>query len=228
MIGRILVTGATGYVGGRLVPRLLEAGYQVRCLVRDPDRLQGFSWFDQVEVAQGDALNPQSLAVAMGGVSAAFYLIHGMQGGKDDAERDLQMAHHFTSAADQVGLQRIIYLGELVDPTSKLSLYLRSRYQTGNVLRQSSIPVTEFRAGMIIGSGSALFEMVRYLTEFQPVMICPRWFFSEAQPIAISDVLAYLVAALETPESEGKLIEIGGASGCAMLICCAVMQKNVV
>jgi uncharacterized protein YbjT (DUF2867 family)/uncharacterized protein YndB with AHSA1/START domain len=212
MIGSIFVTGATGYVGGRLIPRLLEAGYQVRCLVRDPDRLQGFPWLEHVDVAQGDALDPQSLAGAMQGTSIAYYLIHGMRGGKVDAERDLQMAHHFTSAADQVGLKRIIFLGELVDPTARLSPYLRSRHETGYVLRQSRVPVTEFRAGMIIGSGSALFEMVRYLTELQPLLICPRWFFSQAQPIAITDVLSYLITALETPESEWKLIQIGGAT----------------
>jgi uncharacterized protein YbjT (DUF2867 family) len=212
MSERILVTGATGYIGGRLVPRLLEAGYHVRCLVRDAARLQGYPWLDKVEVSQGDALDPTSLVQAMLNTSAAYYLIHGMQGKKVDAERDLSAARNFAAAADQAGLKRIIYLGELVDPSADLSPYLRSRNETGHILRQGRVPVTEFRAGMVVGSGSALFEMIRYLTERQPLLVCPHWFFSLAQPVAIRDVLAYLIAALNTPESAGGLIEIGGAT----------------
>jgi uncharacterized protein YbjT (DUF2867 family) len=206
----ILVTGATGYVGGRLVPRLLEAGHPVRCLVRDPDRLQGRSWLNRVEVAGGDALAPGTLTEAMRDVSVAYYLIHGKQGGQINANRDLDVARMFAEAASEAGIERIIYLGELVDPTSDLSPYLRARHETGYILRYSSVPVTEFRAGMIVGSGSALFEMIRYLTEREPILICPAWFFSQAQPIAIRDVLAYLIAALKTSESSGKMIEIGG------------------
>lgn len=209
---RILVTGATGYVGGRLAPRLLEAGYRVRCLVRDAERLQGHTWLDGVEVVQGDALDPNSLRAAMRGVGAAYYLIRGMQGGKVYAERDLEAARNFAAAADQAGIERIIYLGELVDPAARLSPYLRSRHETGYALRRGRVPVTEFRAGMIVGAGSVLFEMIRYLTEREPVLVCPRWFFSMAQPIAIRDVLAYLVAALEQGESLGRLVEIGGAT----------------
>ena len=206
----ILVTGATGYVGGRLIPRLLEAGYNVRVLVRDPARLQGRSWLKKVEIAVGDALRPESLTAALKDVSIAYYFIHGKQGARTDAERDLQMARNFAKGAEEASLERIIYLGELVDPPSNLSPYLRARHETGYILRQSSVPVTEFRAGMIVGSGSALFEMIRYLTEREPVLVCPAWFFSQAQPIAIRDVLAYLIAALETPGSTGKMIEIGG------------------
>lgn len=206
----ILVTGATGYVGGRLVPRLLEAGYLVRCLVRDPNRLQGRPWLNQVEVLRGDALVPSTLTEAMRGVSVAYYLIHGKQGGKINVERDLTVARNFARAAEEAGIEQIIYLGELVDSTTNLSPYLRARHEIGYILSHSRVPVTDFRAGMIVGSGSALFEMIRYLTEREPLLICPAWFFSEAQPIAIRDVLAYLIEALETPESIGKMIEIGG------------------
>ena len=212
MTHRILVTGATGYVGGRLVPRLLEAGYEVRCLVRDAGRLQGYPWLDRVEVVQGDALERESLVLAMKGISTAYYLIHGMQGGKVYAERDLRAAQNFAEAAEDANLERMIYLGELVDVTSNLSPYLRSRHETGYILRHSRVPVTEFRVGMIVGAGSVLFEMIRYLTERQPVLICPRWFFSLAQPMAIRDVLAYLVDALAIPGSTGRLIEIGGGT----------------
>jgi uncharacterized protein YbjT (DUF2867 family) len=212
MAEQILVTGVTGYVGGRLVPRLLEAGYSLRCLVRDPERLQGHPWFNQVEIAQGDALDPASLTACMRGISVAYYLIHGKQAGRDDAIQDLEAARNFKTAAEETGLHRIIYLGELVDPTADLSPYLRSRHETGYILRQGSVPVTEFRAGMIVGSGSILFEMIRYLAEREPVFICPRWFYSLAQPIAIRDVLAYLISALKNPASQGRLIEIGGAT----------------
>ena len=208
----ILVTGATGYVGGRLVPRLLDAGYRVRCLVRDPSRLQGRPWLKRVEVVSGDALVAGTLTDAMRDVSVAYYLIHGKQGGQISANRDLEVARNFAAAAGQTGIERLIYLGELVDPTTNLSPYLRARHETGYILRQSRVPVTEFRAGMIVGSGSALFEMIRYLTEREPVLICPAWFFSQAQPIAIRDVLSYLIEALKTPESIGSMIEIGGGT----------------
>lgn len=206
----ILVTGATGYIGGRLVPRLLDSGYRVRCLVRDPGRVEGRAWCGRVELVTGDALDPTSLEAAFQGVSSAYYLIHGMKGGKTNAERDLRAARNFAEAAGRAGANRIIYLGELVDPTANLSAYLRSRHETGYLLRQGPVPVTEFRAGMVIGSGSALFEMIRYLAEREPVLVCPAWFFSMAQPIGIRDVLEYLMAALKTPESAGTLIEIGG------------------
>src|SRR5512138_3199980 len=141
----ILVTGATGYVGGRLVPRLLEAGYRVRCLVRDPSRLQGRPWLKRVEVVSGDALVPGTLAEALKDISVAYYLIHGKQGGQTNANHDLEMARNFAEAAGEAGLERIIYLGELVDPTTNLSPYLRARHETGSILRHSRMPVTEFR-----------------------------------------------------------------------------------
>jgi uncharacterized protein YbjT (DUF2867 family) len=206
-----LITGATGYVGGRLVPRLLEAGYRVRCLVRDPGRLQGRPWLDRVEVVQGDVLQPESLPPAMQGVDFAYYLIHSMSGSADFHQRDLVAARHFGYDAREAGIQRIIYLGGLGDPDADLSRHLRSRQQTGQALQEAGVPVTEFRAAIIVGSGSVSFEMIRYLTERIPAMICPRWVFTRVQPIGIGNVLEYLVAALETPGSSGRIIEIGGA-----------------
>ncbi|MGD2026946.1 MAG: SDR family oxidoreductase [Anaerolineales bacterium] len=208
----ILVTGATGYVGGRLVPRLLASGYRVRCLVRDKTRLFGHPWLDEVEVVEGDVLDPESLPGDLEGVSAAYYLIHGMQGGKVDAERDNRAAQNFANAAKTAQIKRIIYLGELANPDGKPSPYQRSRLETGNILRIGAVPVTEFRADMIVGAGSALFEMIRYLSERQPVWFCPRWFYTQAQPISIQNALDYLVAALNLSESKNRVIEIGGPS----------------
>ena len=207
----VLVTGATGYIGGRLAPRLLQAGYRVRCLVRDPARLQGRPWLKQVESATGDVMRPESLAPALAGVSAAYYLIHSMAGGQGFHERDMLAARHFGAAAAAAGVSRIIYLGELGDPQNELSPYLRSRQQTGAVLRESGVPVTEFRASVIVWSGSIAFELIRYSAERLPVMICPRWVYTRVQPIGIRNVLEYLIASLETPASAGEIIEIGGA-----------------
>jgi uncharacterized protein YbjT (DUF2867 family) len=163
-----------------------------------------------VEIVRGDAAEPTSIEAAFRDVQTAYYLIHGMQGGRPNAEHDLLMARNFIAAAEQQGVRRVIYLGELVDPAAQLSPYLRARHETGYLLRQSGVPVTEFRAGMIIGAGSALFEMIRYLTEREPVLVCPAWFFSLAQPISIRDVLQYLQEALECPDSAGRTLEIGG------------------
>ena len=187
----ILVTGATGYVGGRLVPRLLDAGYRVRCLVRDPSRLQGRPWLDRVELVPGDVFQPESLAAGLRDVGVVYYLIHSLGGGSDFPERDLVAARHCGAAAKQAGVERIIYLGGLGDPAASLSPHLRSRQETGAALREAGVPVTEFRAAVIVGSGSLSFEMIRYLTERLPVMICPRWVFTRIQPIAIRNVLDY-------------------------------------
>jgi len=207
----VLVTGVTGYIGGRLVPELLASGYRVRVLVRDQNRLQGRAWLSQVEVVQADVLDPTSLLTAMIGVSAAYYLIHSMSGSADFDQRDIQAARNFGDAARANGVERIIYLGGLGDPATNLSKHLRSRQETGQVLQEAGVPVTEFRAAIVVGSGSISFEMIRYLTERVPVMVCPRWVFTRVQPIAIGDVLHYLVAALKTPQSQGRIIEIGGS-----------------
>ncbi len=210
---RVLVTGVTGYIGGRLVSQLLKAGYRVRVLVRgSSSRLQNRDWFDHVEVAVGDVLEPQSLNEALRDVDAAYYLIHSMSGHDKFSQRDKEAAHNFARAAEEENVAQIIYLGGLGDPEANLSEHLRSRQETGASLRQFAVPVTEFRAGMVVGSGSLSFEMLRHLTERLPAMIAPRWVYSKTQPIAVRDVLNYLSSALETPASKGKIIEIGGAS----------------
>jgi uncharacterized protein YbjT (DUF2867 family) len=207
----ILVTGATGYIGGRLVPRLLEAGYRVRVLARDPARLAGRPWAGQVEVVRGDCLASDSLPPALAGVQAAFYLVHSMAGGRDFEERDLTAARSFSQAAKGAGVRQIVYLGGLGDPGSDLSKHLRSRQETGEALRTAGVPVTEFRAAVIVGSGSLSFEIIRYLTERLPIMICPRWLYTRVQPIAVRNVLDYLAASIRTPDCLGKVVEIGGA-----------------
>jgi uncharacterized protein YbjT (DUF2867 family) len=207
----VLVTGATGYIGGRLLPRLVEKGCRIRVLVRDPARLQGRPWAASVESAVGDVLERQSLVNAMEGVSTAYYLVHSLGGGSDFHQRDLKAAENFSMAAQTAGVERIIYLGGLADASPDLSEHLLSRQQTGEALRKAGVPVTEFRAGVIVGSGSLSFEMIRYLTERVPVMICPRWVYTRTQPIGIREVLEYLISALDVPKSSGKIIEIGGA-----------------
>jgi uncharacterized protein YbjT (DUF2867 family) len=205
----ILVTGATGYVGGRLAAALERAGHSVRCLARRPEGLRG-RLAPGTEIVRGDCLEPETLAVALAGVHTAYYLVHSMGAGTDFAALDREAAANFGSAARAAGVHRIVYLGGLGDAGQHLSPHLRSRHETGDVLRQSGVPVTEFRASIIIGSGSLSFEMVRALTERIPVMICPRWVEVAAQPIGIEDVVAYLIAALDLPEAESGVFEIGG------------------
>ncbi len=194
---KVLVTGATGYIGGRLAPRLVEAGHDVRVMVRDPARIAARPWADRVEVVVGDVENPDSLRAAVAGVDAAYYLIHLMDSGRDFVARDRKAANDFVEAAR--GIERVIYLGGLLPDADRVSPHLASRAEVGRILRQH-LPTLEFRAGPVIGSGSASFEMVRYLTERLPAMIAPRWILNEVQPIAVRDIVAYLIAALDTGE----------------------------
>jgi uncharacterized protein YbjT (DUF2867 family) len=210
----ILVTGATGYIGGRLVPRLLNAGYRVRCFARDPRKLETRPWIAdaRVEVVAGDAADRDALRAAMEGCAAAFYLIHSMMAvGPEYRARDRRLAELFAGAAADAGAGRIVYVGGLGETGAGLSEHLASRREVEEALACGPVPVTVFRAAMIIGSGSASFEILRYLVERLPVMVTPRWVSTESQPIAIGNVLHYLVACLSVPETVGRTLEIGGA-----------------
>lgn len=205
----ILVTGATGYIASRLIPLLLEQGYIVRCLARQPGRLKFRPWFGRVEVIPGDLTRPESLPAAMQGVDAAYYLVHSMAAGHGYHQLDLQAARAFAAAAKQADVGQIIYVGGLANPNDNLALHLRSRIETGQALAEAGVPVTEFRAGVIVGPGSVSFEMIRFIAEQFPLMVGPTWLRRQSQPIAASDILAYLLAALETPACKGKVIELG-------------------
>ena len=205
----VLLTGATGYIGGRLLPCLEASGHHVRCLARDPGRLAGRA-AASTELVQGDCLDAASLDAALAGVDSAFYLVHSMTTRRDFAAADRRAAENFGRAAANAGVRRIIYLGGLSDASESLSPHLHSRNETGDILRASGVPVVEFKASIVIGAGSLSFEMIRALVERLPVMICPRWIRTTTQPIAVDDLLAYLLAALDLPDGGSQVFEIGG------------------
>ncbi|MHB8185999.1 MAG: SDR family oxidoreductase [Dermatophilaceae bacterium] len=206
----VLVTGATGYIGGRLVPELIATGFRVRVIARRPRHLADREWHDRVEIVQGDAADADSLAEALGGVGVAYYLIHSLATGAQFPSLDRTNAQNFAAAARVCGVSRIVYLGGLCPVAGKLSPHLESRKEVGEILLTSGVPTTVLRAAAIIGSGSASFEMLRYLTERLPVMITPRWVESRIQPIAVRDVLHYLVGSATMPPEVNRGFDIGG------------------
>jgi len=204
----ILLTGATGYIGGRLLKALEQQGHAIRCLARRPEFLRA-KVHPTTQIVKADCLEPESLPAAMEDVDTAYYLVHSMGSAGRFEEEDRQAARNFATAARAAGVRRIIYLGGLGEGRQDLSAHLRSRQEVADLLRASGIPVVEFRASIVIGSGSLSFEMIRALVQRLPVMICPRWVTVKAQPIAVEDVIEYLVKALELP-AEGAMYEIGG------------------
>ena len=206
---QVLVFGAGGYIGSHLVPRLAGLGHQVRATSRHPETLQGRRW-DGVELVRADAFDPASLDEALNGIEVAYYLVHSMAAGSDFAARDRTAARNFRQAAQRQGVARIIYLGGLQPPDAQ-SEHLASREETGEILRDGPIPVTELRAGIIVGAGSAAFEVIRDLALHLRVMVTPRWVRSRTQPIALDDLLAYLVGVLDVPETAGRTFDVGGA-----------------
>jgi len=207
---RCLVTGATGYIGGRLAPRLLEAGHSVRCLSRSAGRLRDVPWYGQVDVVQGDLSDPATLPAAFDGVDVAYFLVHSL-GQRDFEQLDRAAARNFATAAKAAGVKRIVYLGGPEPPADeKPSAHLRSRAEVARILLDSEVPTVVLRAAVIIGSGSASFEMLRYLTERLPVMVTPRWVKNRIQPIAVRDVLRYLIAVAELPAGVSRGFDVGG------------------
>jgi uncharacterized protein YbjT (DUF2867 family) len=207
---RCLVTGATGYIGGRLVPELLDAGFDVRCMTRSPKRLRDYPWVSQVEGVEADATDPDAVRWALDGVDVAYYLIHALSTGRSFEEVDRQAALTFATAAAGANVRRVIYLGGLSPRDGRLSPHLRSRGEVAQILLDSPVPVAVLRAAVVLGSGSASFEMLRYLTERLPVMVTPRWVRSRIQPIAIRDVLRYLVGCASLPADVNRSFDIGG------------------
>ncbi|MGY6022825.1 SDR family oxidoreductase [Streptomyces spinosirectus] len=208
-----LVTGATGYIGGRLVPELLDAGHRVRCLARSPGKLRDHPWSGQVEVVKGDVTDAASVAEAMRGIDVAYYLVHALGTGDSFEETDRRAARIFGEAARAAGVRRIVYLGGLTPsrvPERELSPHLRSRAEVGRILLDSGVPTTVLRAAVVIGSGSASFEMLRYLTERLPVMVTPSWVRTRLQPVAVRDVLRYLVGSAGMPADVNRAFDIGG------------------
>ncbi|MFE5536428.1 SDR family oxidoreductase [Streptomyces sp. NPDC056492] len=208
-----LVTGATGYIGGRLVPELLDAGHRVRCLARSPEKLRDHPWAGRAETVRGDVTDAESVADALRGIDVAYYLVHALGAGSGFEDRDRTAARIFAEQARAAGVGRIVYLGGLTPagiPVRELSPHLRSRAEVGDILLGSGVPTTVLRAAVIIGSGSASFEMLRYLTERLPVMVTPSWVGTRVQPIAVRDVLRYLVGSAAMPPEVSRAFDIGG------------------
>ena len=206
----ILVTGATGYIASLLIPQLLERGYRVRAMARQPERLKKRKWYPQVDMVRGDVQDPASLLTALKDVHTAYYLIHNMSLGHGYTEIEVEGARNFASAAEQTGVEHIIYLGGLADPEQHIAPHMRSRIETGVTLRKGKVPVTEFRAGVIAGSGSISFEMIRFMTELFPIVPGPLWMKNKSQPIAVQNIIDYLMTALENKNGQGQVFEIGG------------------
>lgn len=207
----VLLTGATGYIGGRLLPLLEGKPVALRCLARDPEKVRT-RVKDTTEVVRGDVLDAGSLAGALRGVDTAYYLVHLMSDADDFAEQDRRAAANFARAAEAAGVRRIVYLGGLGDDSDPdLSPHLASRHEVGRILRGSGVETIEFRASIVVGAGSLSFQLVQSLTDRLPVMLCPRWLATPTQPIAVDDVLSYLLAALDLPSGDGRVFEIGGA-----------------
>ena len=207
---KVLVTGASGYVGGRLVKSLIGEGLSVKVMVRDPRKISELNWFDEVEVAQGNAMSESDLERALTGVHTAFYLLHSINAGTNFNEVEEEMARKFAKAAERAGVKQIVYLGGIAND-EKMSKHLSSRAKTGEVLASGKVPVLEMRAGIIIGSGSASFEMLRHLTHRLPIMTTPKWVSNLTHPIAIRDVLWYLSHAATLSEPVSGVFDIGGA-----------------